>query len=405
MHFARMEWMTYQLVRRLHVGTLQTSNDRGLEVHALNNLDETLGNSVAADDATEDVDEDSSDLGVRGDEVEGLADSLRCGTATNIEEVGGRTTVQLDDVHGGHGKTGTVDKAANITIELDEVEANLGGLDLISILLGDVPPLEDLLLTEVRVVVEAELGVHSKDLVVGGLGQRVDLDLGRIALGEDLVQVLNGVLSVFDALLGEAKLGCNVAGDLVSDTNVDVDGGGDDSLGVLLSNGLDVHTSLRRGDDDGALRGAVHEDGEVELSARKLALDDEDGVAETTCGSGLLGDELVADHLLGEDGGFAGPASLLIRGRAVGELGQDIRVDDPDTALEAVVEGALSTATSEDLGLDNSIVTACARISPVLTLQPKPPRTYQSPWQSSQPPQRWSRHRPWGRQCRTAALS
>jgi hypothetical protein len=37
-----------------------------------------------------------------------------------------------------------------------------------------------------------------------------------------------------------------------------------------------------------------------------------------------------------------------------------IRVDNSDTALEAVVEGALSTATGEDLGLDNSIVTACA---------------------------------------------
>ena len=291
---------------RLHVGTLQTSNDRCLEVHALNNLDETLGNGVTADDTTEDVDEDGSDLGVRGDEVESLADSLGCGTASNVEEVSGRTAVQLDDVHCGHGKTGTVDKAANVTVELDEVEANLGGLDLIGVLLGNVPPLENLLLAEVGVVVEAELGVHGEDLVVGGLGQGVDLDLGGITLGEDLVQVLDGVLSVLDALLREAELGRDVAGDVVGDTNVDVDGGGDDGLGVLLGDGLNVHTTLRRSHDDGALRSAVHEDGKVELSARELALDNEDGVAETTCGSGLLGDELVADHLVGEDGGFAG---------------------------------------------------------------------------------------------------
>jgi hypothetical protein len=37
-----------------------------------------------------------------------------------------------------------------------------------------------------------------------------------------------------------------------------------------------------------------------------------------------------------------------------------IRVDDSDTALEAVVESTLSTTSSENLGLDNGIVTACA---------------------------------------------
>jgi hypothetical protein len=302
---------TYQLVRRLHVGTLQTGNDGSLEVHLLDDLDQTLGNSVAADDTTEDVDEDGSDLGVGGDQVESLANGLRGGTASNVEEVGGGAAVQLDDVHGGHGKTGTVDEAADITVKLDEVEANLGSLDLIGVLLGDVPPLENLLLAEVGVVVEAELGVHGEDLVVGGLGQGVDLDLGGIALGEDLVEVLDGVLGVLDALLGEANVGGDLAGDVVGDTDVDVDGGGDDGLGVLLGDGLDIHATLRRGDDDRALGGAVHEDGEVELAAGELALDDVDGVAETTSGSGLLGDELVADHLVGQDGGFAGPALRL----------------------------------------------------------------------------------------------
>jgi len=63
---------------------------------------------------------------------------------------------------------------------------------------------------------------------------------------------------------------------------------------------------LRRSNDNRSLRCAVHEDGEVELSARKLALDDEDGVAEPAGGSSLLCDELVTDHLVCEDGGFPG---------------------------------------------------------------------------------------------------
>jgi len=193
--------MTYELVSSLHVGTLQPSNNRSLEVHLVDNLDETLGNSVATDDTTEDVDEDGSNLGVAGDQVERLPDSLGCSTATNVEEVSGRTAVQLDNVHGSHGETGTVDEAANVTVELDEVEANLGGLDFLGVLLGDVPPVEYLLLAEVGVVVEVELGVHGEDLVVGGLGEGVDLDLGSVLLHEDLVQLLDGVLGVLDALL------------------------------------------------------------------------------------------------------------------------------------------------------------------------------------------------------------
>jgi len=34
------------------------------------------------------------------------------------------------------------------------------------------------------------------------------------------------------------------------------------------------------------------------------------------------------------------------------------RVDDTDTALETVVEGTLSSATSKDLSLDNHIIVA-----------------------------------------------
>jgi hypothetical protein len=39
--------------------------------------------------------------------------------------------------------------------------------------------------------------------------------------------------------------------------------------------------------------------------------------------------------------------------------GSSIRVDHSDTALEAIVEGTLSTASSQNLGLDNGILPAC----------------------------------------------
>lgn len=62
--------ITYELMSLLHVRSLQTSNDRGAQVHVVNDVDETLGNSIASDDTAKDVDEDSSDLGVASDEVE-----------------------------------------------------------------------------------------------------------------------------------------------------------------------------------------------------------------------------------------------------------------------------------------------------------------------------------------------
>jgi hypothetical protein len=45
---------------------------------------------------------------------------------------------------------------------------------------------------------------------------------------------------------------------------------------------------------------------------------------------------------------------------AIGPGGEEknLRVDHPDTTLETVVESTLTTATSEDLGLDNHVIVA-----------------------------------------------
>lgn len=324
----------------IDVGTLETGNDGDLEVQALDSLDQASGDGITSHDTAKDVDKDGSDLGVAGDELESLLNGGRSGTTTNVEEVGGLTTVQLDNVHGGHGKTGTVDEAADITIELDEVKVGLGSADLIRVLLAGVAPLKHLLLSEIGIVVETELGVHAENLVVGSLGQRVDLNLGRVLLLEDLVELLDGVLGLLDALLAEAELGGDLAGDLVSHTDVDIDVVGVDGIGVLLGNSLDIHSTLGRGHNDRALVLTIHKDGQVELATSKLALADVDRVAETAASTRLLGDEVVADHLLGKHLGLVG------------------RVDDTDTALEAIVESTLSSTAGEDLGLDDHVLGA-----------------------------------------------
>lgn len=323
---------------RLHVGALQTSNNGNLQVQRLDGVDETVSDSITTHNTAENVDKDGRDLGVAGDQLESLLNGRGSSTTTNIQEVGGLAAIQLDDVHSSHGKTGAVNEAADITIQLDEVQAGLGSTDLISVLLGLIAHLEDVLLPEVGVVVKTELGVHAHNLVVRGLGQRVDLDLGGVLLAKDLVQVLDGLLGFGDALLAEAELVGDIQSHLVSDTDVDVNVCGVDGIGVLLSNTLNVHATLRRRHDDGTLGGTVHEDGQVELAASELALANVDGAAETAASASLLGDELVADHVLGE------------------QLGLGRRVDNAHTSLQAIVKGTLATATGQDLGLDDHVI-------------------------------------------------
>ncbi len=43
------------------------------------------------------------------DQLEGCGDALAGGSAADVEEIRRRAAVQLDQVHGGHGKAGAID--------------------------------------------------------------------------------------------------------------------------------------------------------------------------------------------------------------------------------------------------------------------------------------------------------
>src|ERR1700731_2049044 len=77
-------------------------------------------------------------MGVRCDDFESGLDSFGSGATTNVQEVGRATAVELDNVHGSHGKTSTVDKTTNGTVETNVVEVVLGSLDFTRVLLSGV---------------------------------------------------------------------------------------------------------------------------------------------------------------------------------------------------------------------------------------------------------------------------
>ena len=80
---------------------------------------------------------------------------------SDVEEVGRVAAMEREDVHGGHSQSSTVDQASDAAVQLDEIQIRLLGLDLGRFLLRNIPQAEYILLTEVRVVVKAELGVHA----------------------------------------------------------------------------------------------------------------------------------------------------------------------------------------------------------------------------------------------------
>ena len=72
--------------------------------------------------------------------------------------------MQLDDVHGSHGQTGAVDQAADLTIETNVVEVGLRRFHVSPVFLALVLLGEDVLLSELGVVVDVYLAVHANDL-------------------------------------------------------------------------------------------------------------------------------------------------------------------------------------------------------------------------------------------------
>src|SRR6185312_11741449 len=97
----------------------ETNHQRDIEADLLHRGDDAVGNDVAFHDAAENVDQDALHVRIRGDDLEGCRDLVLGGAAADIEKVRRRHAVELDDVHGRHGKAGAVDHATNLAVERD----------------------------------------------------------------------------------------------------------------------------------------------------------------------------------------------------------------------------------------------------------------------------------------------
>src|SRR6202453_1935310 len=172
----------------LHVGSLQAQDDGNLHVGLLGRFYDPLGQSVDAQDAAEDVDEDGLHVLVGEQDLEGVLDLLLVGAPAHVEEVGRRAAGVLDDVHGRHGQTGAVDHAGDVAIELDVIEGVLRGFHFQRIFFGGVAQFLQFLVAEDGVVVEVDLAIERQQAVVGGGDEGIDLEQGGIGLEKNFVE-------------------------------------------------------------------------------------------------------------------------------------------------------------------------------------------------------------------------
>ena len=114
-------------------------------------------------------------------------------------------------------------------------------------------------------------------MTVRGLAQRIDFNLGRILVLVHLVEVDEDIGSLgLSTLSLEAKLLRNTESLLLAQALLEVNRRGDDSIGILGGNLLDVHTTLRRCNEYWTTDSTVVEDSDVVLVSGIAAFSEHD---------------------------------------------------------------------------------------------------------------------------------
>ena len=130
--------------------------------------------------------------------------------------------------------------------------------------------------------------------------QRVDLEQAHVLLDEGLVerreQRLRRPLPRRRSSFSASASSCIVA---LRHARLRIDGDGDDLFRRVVGDGLDVHAAFGRDDEGDAADRAVDQQRQIELAVDVGAVLDVEAVDLLAGRAGLLGDQRVAEHLLG----------------------------------------------------------------------------------------------------------
>jgi len=105
----------------IDIGSLESKNNWLFHTELRECSDETKADDIASSDTSEDIHENRLNIGVLFHDLQGSVDLSVIGLATNIQEVSGHTVLRLDEIHGCHCQTSTVNHASDVSVESNVV--------------------------------------------------------------------------------------------------------------------------------------------------------------------------------------------------------------------------------------------------------------------------------------------
>lgn len=91
------------------------------------------------------------------------------GSSSDIQEVGGFTSVQLDDVHGGHGQSSSVDHTSDVSVQSHVVQSSFHSLEFVFIDFFGTQTigfhLKEVFLSELSVIININFSVNAVEFV------------------------------------------------------------------------------------------------------------------------------------------------------------------------------------------------------------------------------------------------
>src|SRR5574343_254038 len=333
------------LLADLFVGALHADDQRHGQVGFLGRRDDTGSDGVATHDAAEDVDQDALDLRVLEHDLEGFGNLLGRGAAADVQEVGRLGAEQLDGIHGGHGQAGTVHQTADVAVERDVGEVELGGFDFVGVFFVQVAHGDDLVLAVQGIGVEVELGVERLDGAVAFVDQRVDFSQRGVGFHVAGVQLLQRI----DALRDRGFVHAHALGQgqrlLVGQADQRVNEDLDDLFRGLVGDFLDVHAAFVGGHHGHRLGSAVGQRSHVVFVLDVGAFFDQQVTDLLAFRAGLVRDQLHAEDLAGVLAHFFERRCDLDATTLTTATGVNLGLDHPDLAaqgfscLDCVVDG------------------------------------------------------------------
>ena len=106
--------------------------------------------------------------------------------------------------------------------------------------------------------------------------------------------------------------------------------------GVRLGDFLDLHAAGGAGHEDDLAGRAINQDAEVEFAFDVDAFFDEQTLDDAAAGAGLDGDQVHAQHVAGDVGGFVGGMRELDAAGLAAAAGMDLRLYDNDGRFQAM---------------------------------------------------------------------